>query len=146
MQNNPVEPVANPAAARERALSLANQARRQSGVPALRMSAALNAAAQAHAEDMARRGFYNHRSPERQDVADRYRAAGGGLWAAIGENIASCISCTAGMGQVDAFQAQWIRSSGHRRNILDPRFSEFGFGMAAGGGRVYAVQTFISRR
>jgi uncharacterized protein YkwD len=147
LENNALDGVANPEALRQEALALVNQARRESGLPALRINAAVNAAAQAHAEDMARRGFYNHRSPERRDVLDRFRANGGAGWAAIGENIATCHNnCTADSGQLRHFQGQWMRSAGHRRNILDARFAGFGFGIASAGGKVYAVQTFVRER
>jgi len=146
LSNNSLDRVANPEALRREALSLVNQARSREGVAPLRMNATLNAAAQAHAEDMARRGFYGHRSPERQDVADRYRGNGGGLWAAIGENIFHCTECTADSAQIRKFHEGWMRSAGHRRNIVSAQFDEFGFGVAAAGGRVYAVQTFVRTR
>ena len=146
LSNNALERVPNPEALRREALSLVNQARSRQGAAPLRMNPTLNAAAQAHAEDMARRDFYGHRSPERQDVADRYRANGGGLWAAIGENIFYCSECTADSAQIRKFHEGWMRSAGHRRNIVSQQFDEFGFGVAVAGGRVYAVQTFVRRR
>lgn len=128
---------------RRGALSLVNAQRRAQNLPALRMTGALNAAAQAHAEDMARRDYYSHLSPERGDVQDRYRAQGGAQWHIIGENIGSCRACQPPAQQLQAFQALWMRSQGHRRNILDGRYQSFGFGMAAANGRIYAVQTFV---
>ncbi|WEX09523.1 CAP domain-containing protein [Chelativorans sp. AA-79] len=145
-ENNALDNVAYPEALRSEALSLANQVRRVDGAPELRLDSTLNAAAQAHAEDMARRGFYGHRSPERRDVADRYKANGGGLWDIIGENISTCLNCAANAGQVRKFQEGWMRSPGHRRNILDARFDSFGFGIAQAAGKVYAVQTFVRPR
>ncbi|MDZ5695908.1 CAP domain-containing protein [Chelativorans sp. M5D2P16] len=141
-----MDPVPDIAGLRRTALALVNDSRRTEGLPPLEMSATLNAAAEAHAEDMARRNFYAHRSPEGRDVADRYRAAGGGDWAIIAENISSCISCARPAGQLRAFHTGWMQSPGHRSNILDPRVDRFGFGMAAAEGRLYAVQTFIRER
>ena len=146
LQNNSLDGVQDLGTLRAEALSLVNQARRESGAPPLRLDPTLTAAAQAHAEDMARRGFYAHRSPERQDIGDRYRANGGGLWSVIGENISTCLNCVADLGRVREFQAGWMRSSGHRRNILDPRFDRLGFGIAQSGSKVYAVQTFVRPR
>jgi len=146
LENNSLQSVQDVASLRAEALSLVNQARSQSGAPPLRLDPTLTAAAQAHAEDMARRGFYGHRSPERGDVAARYRANGGGLWFIIGENISTCLECTADAGQVRKFQGGWMRSAGHKRNILDPRFDRFGFGIARTGNKVYAVQTFVRPR
>lgn len=144
--DNALGRVVNLDALRNEALSLVNEARAAQGVPGLQMSGQLNAAAQDHAEDMARRDFYSHRSPERQDVADRFRARGGGPWWIIAENIAQCISCAPMAEQVRRFQQGWMNSPGHRRNILDPRVRSFGFGIATTGGKIYAVQTFVTER
>lgn len=146
LSSHPLEEVGNVAALRQEALRLVNQARQEQGVSPLHPSRALDAAAQAHAEDMARREYYGHLSPERRDVAYRYRAEGGGLWYIIAENVARCRVCEPGSEQLRRFQQGWMRSPGHRRNILDPRVAEFGFGMASAGGWVYAVQTFVTRR
>lgn len=128
------------------ALALVNEERNSHGLPPLTASAALNAAAQAHAEDMALREYYGHLSPERRDVAYRFRDNGGGLWYIIAENIARCQACQPDINQLRDFQARWMRSPGHERNILDPRIRNFGFGMASAGGWVYAVQTFVTER
>lgn len=146
LSNNPVQEVHNLPALRGQMLELVNQSRRQEGAPPLRYNAQLNAAAQAHAEDMARRGFYSHRSPERRDVADRWAAKGGGPWDAIGENILYCNRCASPSSQVREFHQKWLQSPGHRRNIMRPDFVEFGFGMASAGGKTYAVQNFVRQR
>ncbi|MFC0208213.1 CAP domain-containing protein [Chelativorans intermedius] len=144
--DRPLEPVGDLQSLRRSALALVNGERARHGLPALRATAPITAAAQAHAEDMARRDFYDHRSPEGRDVADRYRAHGGGLWAIVAENIASCIACQIPREQLRTFHARWMESPGHRRNILDPRLQDFGFGIAAAGGRLYAVQAFVTER
>ncbi|WP_265516733.1 CAP domain-containing protein [Nitratireductor luteus] len=131
---------------RQSALALVNAERAREGLPGLRIAEPLNTAAQAHAEDMARRDYYAHRSPEGQDVADRYRAAGGGLWDIIAENISSCIACRTAGEQIIEFHAGWLQSPGHRRNIVDPRVKSFGFGIASAEGKLYAVQAFVGER
>lgn len=146
LENNRLDAISDLSELRRQALSLVNEARRERGLEKLRENRQLDAAALAHAEDMARRGFYSHRSPERRDVADRYEAQGGGRWETIGENISTCIACRADSRQVQEFFAGWMRSPGHRENILNPAFEEFGFGIASTEGRVYAVQTFVKRR
>ncbi|WP_173933557.1 CAP domain-containing protein [Chelativorans sp. Marseille-P2723] len=146
LSNNDLDRIADLGALRQEALTLVNQTRRREGVPQLRRSAQLDAAAQAHAEDMARRGFYAHVSPERGDVGSRYRASGGGDWRIIAENINQCVNCRASVEQMRTFHQRWLASRGHRRNIVDPRLEAFGFGVASAGGRVYAVQTFVTER
>ena len=129
---------------RAEALALVNDARSAAGRPALRQSNPLNAAAQAHARDMLARDYYSHASPEGESVQDRYIEHGGSRWRLVAENIAMCRGCTAPpeAERVRAFHEGWMDSDGHRRNILAPGLDAFGFGIAGGGGRVYAVQTF----
>lgn len=131
-------------ALRERALALVNEARQAEGLAPLEAGAALAAAAQKHAEDMARRDYYGHASPEGETVRDRYRAEGGSDWRLVAENIATCRRCRPppDAARVRAFQQGWMDSPPHRENILDPGLTRFGFGIAATAERTYAVQTF----
>lgn len=146
LSDNSLDGIANLSSVRGEMLAQVNQSRRSEGKPPLRYNAQLNAAAQAHAEDMARRGFYNHRSPEGKDVADRWRAQGGGQWQAVGENILYCNTCATPSAQARQFHERWMQSPGHRRNIMRADFEEFGFGMASAGGKIYAVQNFLTQR
>jgi uncharacterized protein YkwD len=128
---------------RAAALEAVNADRDAHGLSALRPDPALDAAAQAHAEDMRERGYFGHVSPEGRTAMDRYRAAGGERWRKIGENVGRCARCGApGADRVRSFQEGWMNSPEHRRNILDPGYRRFGFGMVGGGGEQYAVQTF----
>jgi uncharacterized protein YkwD len=102
-----------------------NDERRKAGSPPLALVAALNAAAQKHAEDMLERTYYSHQSLEGLQPWDRVRAAGF-LPQLVGENIA------AGHLTVDTALDAWLHSSGHRSNILDPRFTHTGIGIAVG--------------
>jgi len=146
LSNNSLDGIGNLSSVRAEMLAQVNQSRRSEGKPPLRYNAQLNAAAQAHAEDMARRGFYNHRSPEGKDVADRWSVQGGGPWEAVGENILFCNSCSTPSAQAREFHQRWMQSPGHRRNIMRADFDEFGFGMASAGGKIYAVQNFLRQR
>ena len=55
---------------------LVNATRQDHGLPTLRSSARLNAAADAHSADMVARGYFAHVTPEGRSVADRVRATG----------------------------------------------------------------------
>lgn len=106
-------------------LDLLNNARRQHGLALLRMNSALRAAARAHSQDMAARGYFGHISISGQTLGDRI----GGIVnpdALIAENIV--ISQT-----VDHANAAFTASSGHRQNILEPRFRYVGIGVADAG-------------
>lgn len=83
-------------------------------------SAALQAAAQAHADDMARTGNFSHTGTNGSNLTMRLRAAG--YTACFGaENIAS------GQGTIAQVFDDWMTSDGHRRNILAPEATQFGF-------------------
>jgi uncharacterized protein YkwD len=116
--------------------------RQYAAVPPLRYSAELADASQAHAIDMARRGYFDHDTPEGVPPKERL-ARTGYQWSLTGENIAR-----GDMG-ADEAMAGWLRSPGHCANIMEPRFSEMGFGIAADGdrkGALYWVQTFAAPR
>lgn len=85
----------------------------------------LDLAAQSYAEDMLRRGFYGHYSPEGQDVGDRVRAVQY-VYRKVGENVAS------GQTSVEAVMEGWMESPDHLHNLLDPEFQDIGIGFAAG--------------
>lgn len=110
------------AAARDSILSLTNAARAEEGMAPLTADAALDAVAQAHAEDMVARGYFSHTSPDGDAPWDRVQRAGLG-YTFIGENIA--INASAGAA-VDA----WMNSAGHRANILREGFGHIGIGVA----------------
>jgi uncharacterized protein YkwD len=124
------------------ALQLVNEDRQRNGLPPLEPGDALDAAAAAPAEDMLRRDYYAHLSPEGEGVQDRYLSAGGSQWEFVAENIARCVGCRLTSERVRAFQQGWMESPEHRHNILARGLDRFGFGIAAGDGAVYAVQTF----
>lgn len=128
---------------RQHALELVNSSRGEHGLEPLKLEEGLSEAAQAHADDMLRRDYYAHESPEGDTVRDRYRRAGGEDGRAVAENIAR----SEGPAQppepetVERLHRGWMNSPGHRENILG-NFTGFGFGLAHSGNRLYAVQTF----
>lgn len=126
------------------ALELVNQSRQAEGLEPLVPGDMLDEAAQAHAEDMLAEDYYAHVSPDGRGPRDRFLAAGGSEWVLVAENIARCSGCPAppGRDRVRAFHDGWMNSPEHRANILTPGLQRFGFGIVAGGGLVYAVQTF----
>jgi len=127
-------------------LARVNAARRSAGLPPLLPSPGLDLAAQAHAEDLLRRGYYRHVSPEGSTPGTRAQAAGypSGL---VGENLHERTA------PVETIVDDWLRSPPHRRNLLDPGATELGVGLALGPGygldaksyRVVWVQSFGRR-
>lgn len=130
---------------RQMALDLANQDRARHGMPRLRADSLLTKAAQNHAEDMLRRNYFSHYSPEGRTPSDRFAAVGGRQGA--GENLLmfkdiSIARSEIGFDKLAFFERGWMGSPGHRQVLLDPRYGRFGFGMARSGDRLYAVQLF----
>ena len=129
-------------ALRNKALAMVNESRKEEGLPSLTLDKALTEAAQRHAEDMLKNGYFSHVSPAGKTVRDRYDAAGGSPGKYIAENIAQCSNCRADLEQIKLLHQGWMNSPGHRANILARGIESFGFGLAANGSRIYAVQTF----
>ncbi|MER7072224.1 CAP domain-containing protein [Terrabacter sp. NPDC000476] len=117
-------------------ITLVNAQRAKAGCRALVLDARLSRAAQAHSIDMAKRRYFSHTTPDGRTFAQRIRAQGytGSM---IGENIA------AGQPTPRSVMDAWMKSPGHRANILDCRYRAIGVGAAVGGPyRYYWTQDF----
>jgi uncharacterized protein YkwD len=137
---------ASESALRARVLTLVNEARaagRRCGTEQfpsaapLQDSAALRKAAQRHADDMARRRYFEHRGADGSQPKDRVQRAGYRP-RLTGENIAFAPE------SAEEVVAGWLASPGHCANIMDGRFTDTGIGVATGKqrGHIYWVQTF----
>lgn len=131
---------ANPSSAstatiRGATLCLLNAERRQRGMPRLSHNARLAEAATRHAKDMVRRRYFSHFSPSGADAVDRIRRTNyvrsARTWT-VGENIAWGAYH---MATPHAIVRMWMKSAGHRHNILNRRFREIGIGIARGAPR-----------
>ena len=101
-----------------------NTFRASRGLGPLQPNQALTRAAQAHAEDMLRRGYFSHRSrggPNGTTFVERARAGGCAMGAGA-ENIAK------GQKTQAAALEAWVRSAGHRRNLLGRGYTQYGLG------------------
>jgi uncharacterized protein YkwD len=130
---------------RERSLDLVNRTRHVAGRAPLVLDERLNEAAQAHADDMLKRGYFAHESPKGENVMDRYLAAGGSADRLVAENISLCRHCPvpANAGVVEELHRGWMNSPEHRANILSDGLSLYGFAIAEDkSGTRYAVQAF----
>jgi uncharacterized protein YkwD len=125
---------------RETVLADVNEARAENRRHPVERDAALDLAAQRHAEDMLRRAYYDHQSPEGHTVARRAREAGYDRPGGVGENIAKGI-----FDPRDAVR-RWLDSPGHRANVLRKKARWMGVGVAFGdndnGFEVLWVQVF----
>lgn len=106
-------------------VGLVNEHRRTMGCPALVWMQTVANAAQGHSDDMARRDYFNHESPEGLGPADRLRAHGV-TFRAMGENIALH------PGAPRQVLDQWLASPGHRRNLDQCTYTHHGMGLRNG--------------
>jgi uncharacterized protein YkwD len=138
----------DPATAGRRLVTAINDARGRSrncgGTPlaaaaALARNATLDAVAQEHAHELARRGELSHESADGRSPAERVMRAGY-RYRAVAENVAA--------GQTGAEQVveTWLGSSGHCRNPMNARYTETGVGVAIGDDErgIYWVQVYAA--
>lgn len=122
----------------DQVLSLVNSHRSQAGCAPLRVNGHLETAARKHSAEMAALSRVSHRSVNGFD--SQRRAATIGYGNRVAENVA------AGQQSAREVVADWMASSGHRRNILDCKATSTGIGVAHGGRHgVYWTQKFGMR-
>jgi uncharacterized protein YkwD len=115
---------------RRTTVCLLNGIRRRHGLRPLRISRRLTRAARRHAGDMVRRRYFSHWSLGGRSFLARLRRTGylhrARRWI-VGENLAWG---SGRLGSPRSIVRAWMRSPGHRRNILTRRYREIGTGVA----------------
>ncbi len=106
-------------------LAATNKEREQNGVIDLKLNSSLATAAQTKANDMVKRNYWAHNTPDGQQPWVFFQGAGYSYQKA-GENLAYGFTTSA-----DAVTG-WMNSPTHRANLLDTAFTEVGFGFANG--------------
>ncbi len=158
-------------------LHFTNQTRCAKGIAALSADPGLGQTARIHSADMASRRFFSHTSPVRgrETLGDRL-SSGGVQVRGAAENIATRPRLQIGANQpffiedaqacrfksqgrmvqphsykslAQTFVAQWESSAGHRKNLLNPRYTRLGTGGAEQAnpkvcGDIVATQNFAS--
>ncbi|HOG46457.1 MAG TPA: CAP domain-containing protein [Anaerolineae bacterium] len=131
-------------------LQLVNASRREQGLRPLLLNERLCQVAKGHANDMRRRGYQAHESPEGVGVDQRVSRAGVS-WHAVGENIAGGPTrrqgnvTKTGYPSLAAVHRGLLSSPGHRANILGD-YDEMGVGLASNrDGTLIVVEVFIKR-
>jgi uncharacterized protein YkwD len=111
-----------------------NAERRARGLAPLAWDSNLAAMAADWSQTMARSGNFAHR-----DLGAAGSLPGIAKFSALGENIA----WVEGYAN-DGYQLHigWMRSAGHRANMLQPGFDAVGIGVVCAGGRAWATQDF----
>lgn len=122
-------------------LQAANHIRQRAGLPPLQRDEQLDRIAASHTRDMAQSRFFAHESPTHGSTHERMRRAGF-PFERYGENIGRARSS-------EEIHTLWLRSPGHRANLLDPGFTHIGLGVTTDGSTappvVIATQIFGGR-
>jgi len=119
----------------EQVLTLVNAEREKEGKAPLAMDAKLREAAKVRAEEISREGHFSHERPDKSfffSIYDEFNIS----YAFQGENIAM------GYGTPAAVMEGWMKSEGHRENILKDEYSAIGIGCYKKEGNIYWVQLF----
>lgn len=139
--------------AEKRTLQLHNRARVKRDIPRLCIQQQLLRAARKHSADMIRNDYFSHRSQDGTTFAQRVKREGytprGMSVYRIGENIAFGSGAS---GRPLEIHKRWMKSDGHRNNILTKGFRHVGIGVARGeyrssdNTRMYTVDFGFRRR
>ena len=118
--------------ARTATVCLINAERSAHGLRALKLDAKLDRASRRHSQDMVAKSYFAHDSASGTRFSARIARTGwmnGRARWSVGENLAWGSGTQASPGSI---VAAWMKSPGHRQNILSPRFRVIGIGIANG--------------
>lgn len=122
---------------REQILNLVNEERAKFGLNPVARNQTLEDQATEYACEMIQFDFFAHVNPVTGSTLRERTNDFGYPYQVVGENLA------AGQTTVQQAMNDWIASTEHRENILDPRFTELGVGVRTGGSYgTYWVQEF----
>jgi uncharacterized protein YkwD len=113
---------------RVKMLRLLNQTRRSHGLPIFRLNASVSYRASLHSKAMARRNGLFHTV----NLYDAVRAYRPSAW---GENVAMG-------GSLRRVRTLWMRSAGHRANVVNPRYRRIGVGVVNARGALWVTTIF----
>jgi hypothetical protein len=118
----------------EQIMALANQARAAAGAGPLEWDEGLAIAARKHCLRMAAEGPIAHRYPGELDLSERAGQVGA-HFSVIEENVA--------VGPSPAgIHDEWMHSTGHRTNLLNPEVDRVGIAVVASRGVLYSVADY----
>jgi uncharacterized protein YkwD len=126
-----------PAEVEAQMLALVNRDRTARGLWPVRLDRRLAEVARAHSREMASTGTVAHQSPRTGSVLERLQSARLQV-AFVGENVARDFSAAAA-------ERGLMSSPGHRSNIVDPRMTEVGIGVARGQDQGGVVPLFFTQ-
>ena len=105
-------------------VTLINAERQKVGAPPLKLNLKLTQAALRHSQDMAINNFFDHTGSDGSEPETRIIATGYNCCRYSAENIA------AGQSTPRAVVQAWLESPEHKEIMLNPNYTEVGFGYA----------------
>ena len=123
----------------QQVLDLVNAERTKRGISTLTLDSNLSSVATKKSQDMVNKNYFDHTSPTYGSPFDMMKQFGISYRTA-GENIAK------GQKTPQEVVTAWMNSEGHRKNILNPNFTNLGVGIAKDSkGTTYWTQMFIGK-
>jgi len=122
-------------ATEQQLLTLANQSRRQAGLPELQLDTGLSNAARLHAMSMLEARQLSHQFRGEPALPQRLASATPLILDRSGENVALDYDAEHGHEHL-------MLSPPHRANLLNPAYNVVGLGVVRSGDRLYIVQDF----
>jgi len=123
---------------------LTNVERTKNGLPALIYDDGLASLARWHSTNMKDLGFFAHRDPWGDEVAERKSKYYPQLIvSSVGENLGKFTNSRQVFTPQEIVQG-WMNSPSHRDNILDRSYTHLGVGIIPNGADMYATQNFAA--
>lgn len=107
-------------------VDMVNQERIKAGVAPLKVDMRLVQSARLKSQDMIDKNYFDHTSPTWGAFYVPIRQAVGSDYGYLGENLAGAPTLAMAHNSL-------MNSSGHRQNILNPKYTHIGIGIRSGG-------------
>lgn len=125
----------------KRIFRLINEERAKYRAGSLTWNSSLAMVARNYSSSMATENFFGHKDRKGKSLVDRLKAFDVTNWSGIGENLYFC----QGMDDpTEAAVAGWLKSSGHKSNLLNGSWKSTGIGISTSSdGKIYVTQIFM---
>ena len=131
-------------------IRLVNEKRAEAGLEPLRENQQASQVALRKVIEMMEYDYFEHESPVTGDIPRQFEAFGqivlGVNSSAIGENIARSDGYPVEEITADFLMEQWMDSTPHRENILNPGYTAMGAAVCYSEGRMLAAQEFLTEK
>lgn len=123
-------------------IHLINSIRSSRGLQLLNPNPVLNSIARSRSRDMLSRNYFSHYTPEGKNIFN-ILVEDGIMYACSAENLSQ--ASPPSLGSPEAVVNNWMSSSAHRANMLNPHFGQLGLGVVDSGNRRVITLIFINR-